>query len=413
MRFFHVSDLHLGKTLHGYELLEDQAFVLEALVGRIGEARPEALLIAGDVYDRAVPPVEAIELFDAFLRSARAAAPGLQVVVVPGNHDSAGRLAFGASLMADAGLKIAARAVAEPALAMGDGEGRVTLWALPFLTQASAPWGEIAAGSKAAERGSSGVAAGGAAGSGAAIRSQQEMMRLAIGSIRAAMEEGGAHVLVAHCFAAGGLAGDSELAYVGATEQVDTALFEGFDYVALGHLHATQSPAPHVWYSGTPLAYSVKEGEKEQGFLSVELLPGIAPRVEFIPLTPRRRLRKLSGCFADLLANPLPESQRDDYMEIHLRDEEPVLNAGERLKALYPHCLEVLQRAFELRYGESGDSEAALDELRRSRNGAPDRLETVRKDFLDFHREMTGEAPPDSLAAAFDAIAREAVDASN
>ena len=405
MRFFHVSDLHLGKTLHGYELLDDQAFVLKALVGKIAEANPDALLIAGDVYDRAVPPVDAIELFDAFLRSARAAAPGLQVVVVPGNHDSAGRLAFGASLMADAGLRIAARVAAEPVFVMGDGAGKVAVCALPFLTQASAPWGEMAA--------ADGAKGDGAVGGGAAIRSQQEMMRLAIGSIRAAMEESGAHVLVAHCFAAGGLAGDSELAYVGATEQVDTSLFEGFDYVALGHLHAMQSPAPHVWYSGTPLAYSVKEGEKDQGFLSVEVLPGITPRVEFIPLLPRRRLRKLSGCFADLLANPLPESQRDDYMEIHLRDEEPVLNAGERLKALYPHCLEVLQRAFELRYGESGDGEAALDGLRRARNGAPDRLETVRKDFLDFHREMTGEAPPDSLVAAFEAIAREAVDASN
>ena len=395
MRFFHVSDLHLGKTLHGYELLDDQAFVLKVLVGKIAEAKPDALLIAGDVYDRAVPPVDAIELFDAFLRSARAAAPGLQVVVVPGNHDSAGRLAFGASLMADAGLRIAARVAAEPVFVMGDGAGKVAVWALPFLTQASAPWGEMAAAD------------------GAAIRSQQEMMRLAIGSIRAAREEGGAHVLVAHCFAAGGLAGDSELAYVGATEQVDTALFDGFDYVALGHLHSMQSPAPHVWYSGTPLAYSVKEGEKEQGFLSVEVLSGTAPRVEFIPLIPRHRLRRLSGCFADLLANPLPESERDDYIEIYLSDEEPVLNAGERLKALYPHCLEVLQRAFELRYGESADGEAVLDRLRRARSGAPDRLETVRKDFLDFHREMTGEAPPESLVAAFDAIAKEAVDASN
>jgi len=259
MRFFHVSDLHLGKTLHGYELLDDQAFVLEVLVGRIGEAKPDALLIAGDVYDRAVPPVEAIELFDAFLRSARAAAPGLQVVVVPGNHDSAGRLAFGASLMADAGLRIAARAGAEPALVAGGGAGKkVVVWARPFLTPASAPGGELAAG-------------GGAAG-GATIRSQQELMRLAIDMIHAGMEKGAAHVLVAHCFAAGGLAGDSELAFVGATEQVDTALFDGFDYVALGHLHSMQSPAPHVWYSGTPLAYSVKEGEKEQGFLSVEVL---------------------------------------------------------------------------------------------------------------------------------------------
>lgn len=420
MRFFHLSDLHLGKTLHGYDLLEDQAYILDRVVAKVAELAPEALLIAGDVYDRAVPPVDAIELFDAFLRKAQEAAPGLQIVVVPGNHDSAGRLSFGASLLAGAGLRIAARAGSGPVFVAGEGARKVAVWALPFLTQASAAWDELAAVGAAETEGAGQGAvaaldvAGGAAGG--AARSQQALMRLAIGAMRptmrSAMADGAANVLVAHCFASGGLAGDSELAFVGAAEQVDTTLFEGFDYVALGHLHSAQSPAPHVWYSGTPLAYSVAEGEKEKGFLSVEVLEGRAPRVEFVPLTPLRRLRRLMGCFAELLANPLPEGERDDYVEIHICDEEPVLNAGERLKALYPRLLGAPQRAFELRYGGTGEGGEESAAPRRLGEGAPDRLETVREDFFAFHKEMTGELPPESLVAVFDSVSREAADAS-
>lgn len=393
MRFFHLSDLHLGKTLHGYDLLEDQAYVLDLVVAKLAELAPDALFIAGDIYDRAIPPVEAIGLFDAFLVKARAAAPGLRILIIPGNHDSAGRISFGASMLADSGLRIAARAEGQPAFVMDSGRERVAVWALPFLTQASVSDAAV----------------------GAAIRSQQELMRLAIASIRKAMTPGTVNVLVAHCFAAGGIAGDSELAYVGAAEQVDAALFEGFDYVALGHLHSSQSSSSRVWYSGAPLAYSVGDADRERSFLSVEVRAGKAPRIEPIPLVPRRRVRKLSGFFNDLMANPLPESERDDYIEVHVLDEEPVLNAGERLKALYPHLLRAPQRGYELRYGDAGEGEYALGGPRRERGGgnASDRLETAREDFLDFHQEMRGESPSEAMEALFDSIAREAADASD
>lgn len=410
MRFFHVSDLHLGKALRGYDLLDDQAFVLDGLAGKIRGAKPDALLIAGDVYDRAVPPVEAIALFDAFLRSARAAAPGLQIVVIPGNHDSAGRLSFGASLLADSGLHIAARAGGEPLLMAGEGAGRTAIWALPFLTQASVTQAEPA---EAGPSDTTRAETDGRGSSGPSIRSQQELMRLAIDRIGPAMDRRAANILVAHCFAAGARAGDSETAFVGAAEQVDASLFEGFDYVALGHLHSCQSHAPRVWYSGAPLAYSAGEAGTEKGFLSVEVFAGEAPRIEFVPLVPKRRVRRLSGCFAELLANPLPEAERDDYVEVYICDEEPVLGAIDRLKALYPRLLGAPQRAYEQRLGDAGD--AALDALRRARGSAdaPDRLETVREDFLSFHKEMTGEDPSEGTVVLFDAIAREAADASD
>jgi len=423
MRFFHLSDLHLGKTLKGYDLLEDQAYVLDQVVAKLAELAPETLLIAGDIYDRAIPPVEAIRLFDAFLGKARAAVPGLRILVIPGNHDSAGRISFGASMLADSGLCIAARAEGKPAFVVESGGERAAVWALPFLTQASAPWEELAsAGAEGEAGGSVGAdggegAAGGAApgrdASGATIRTQQELMRLATASIRKAMEPGTLNILVAHCFAAGGVVGDSELAYVGAAEQVDAALFEGFDYTALGHLHSIQSSSPRVWYSGAPLAYSVKDGEGERGFLSVELRVGEAPRMETIPLLPLHRVRRISGFFDDLVANPLPEAERGDYIEVRVLDEEPVMNAGERLKALYPRLLGVPQRAYELRFGEDGG--LADDAPWRARDGleAPDRLETAREDFFAFHREMTGEPPSEAMAALFDSMAGEASDAAD
>lgn len=424
MRFFHLSDLHLGKTLRGWDLLEDQAYILDLVAAAAREARPDVLVIAGDVYDRPVPPVEAIRLFDGFLRALRGAVPGVRVVVVPGNHDSAGRLSFGASLMADSGLVIATRAEARPVLSLGEGGGRVDLWALPFLTQASADWAALGAANAAkAEEGAAApgpsaevAAAGGAAAPSPAApscRSQQELMALATGAIRAAMDPAAANLLVAHCFASGAMAGDSETAFVGAAEQVDAGLFSGFDYVALGHLHRAQSPAPRLWYSGAPLAYSTGEAGAEKEFLSVELIPGAAPRVEHVPLVPKRRVRVLSGFFDELIAHPLPAPEREDYVEIRLLDDDLVLNAADRLKALYPRLLGAQQKALEPRSGDEGLGGDGASGRRAARaKGSPDRLRAADEDFAAFHAEMTGEAPGETMAKLFGEIAREAADAS-
>ncbi len=426
MRFFHLSDLHLGKTLKGYDLLDDQAYILDLIAAAAREAKPDALVIAGDVYDRPVPPVEAIRLFDGFLRALREAAPGIRVVVVPGNHDSAGRLSFGASLLADSGLLIATRAEPRPVLSLGEREKRVDLWALPFLTQSSADWAALEAANRraaapdaAAQTAGADAGAANAAAPGAAppsCRSQQELMALATGAIRAAMKPGAANVLVAHCFASGAMTSESESAFVGAAEQVDAGLFAGFDYVALGHLHKAQSPAPRLWYSGAPLAYSTGEAGAEKEFVAVELIPGRAPRVEHVPLVPKRRVRVLSGFFDELIAHPLPESERGDYVEIRLLDDDLVLNAADRLKALYPRLLGAQQKALEARGGEAGDGDVAeggASGRRAARaKGSPDRLQAAGEDFAAFHAEMTGEAPGESMAKLFAEIAREAADAS-
>jgi exonuclease SbcD len=429
MRFFHLSDLHLGKTLRGWDLLEDQAYILDLVAAAARDAKPDAVVVAGDVYDRPVPPVEAIRLFDGFLRALREAAPGVRVVIVPGNHDSAGRLSFGASLMADSGVVIATRAEARPVLSLGEGKARVDFWALPFLTQASADWAALEAAARAAGAcaGDNGAANAVAADAGAAApdaappdaakpscRSQQELMALAAGAIRSAMRLDAANVLVAHCFASGAMTSESESAFVGAAEQVDAGLFDGFGYVALGHLHRAQTPAPRVWYSGAPLAYSTGEAGAGKEFLSVELVSGAAPRVERIPLVPKRRVRVLSGFFDELLANPLPASEREDYIEIRLLDDDLVLNAADRLKALYPRLLGAQQKALEAGGGSGGGCRAEGAPGRRAARakGSPDRLLAAGEDFTAFHAEMTGEAPGETMARLFAEIAREAADAS-
>ena len=407
MRLFHISDLHLGKTLYGYDLLEDQAYCLDSIVAAIGEKTPEVLLIAGDVYDRPIPPVEAIRLFDSFLRRVRLARPGIEIVIVPGNHDSAGRLSFAASMLADSGVRIVAGVRGEPAVVLGRGATRTAVWAFPFLTQASAPWAEL----EAASLGS--LFAGAKAG--VAIRSQQELMELATGSVWPKLGDYAANILVAHCFAAGALAGDSEQAFVGLTEQVDPDLFSRFDYVALGHLHRCQSPAPRVWYSGSPLAYSVGEADNAKGFVIVDIPGGKGePNIEFVRLEPLRSVRRLSGFRAELLANPLPEERRRDYIEIVLLDDEPFLGVRERFKDIYPNLLAVRQSVFEkLWTASAAEAAVAAAEGRERRGSGADRLGTAKADFLSFHREMTGEEPTEAMTLLFEAIAKEAADAAD
>lgn len=499
MRLFHLSDLHLGKNFRGYDLLEDQAYVLDRVVEALAERKPSLMIIAGDVYDRAIPPVGAIACFDSFLQSALKAVPGLKIVVIPGNHDSSGRLAFGSKFMAEAGIEIVTEIRREPIFVEDldasqsgreekRGVGRVAVWALPFLTQLSADWRrqpwagekelEEDDAPKAARKNSSGIVSEGEPrpetrpgeegaseryGTGQArLLSQDEMMRKAVGAIRQFLgsdpkvdkvvdprvtEAGGPrtgdskaldsktdwaagpNILVAHCFAAGALVSESETAFVGAAEQVGAGIFEGFDYVALGHLHRCQSPAPKAWYSGSPMAYSMGEAGMEKGFLEVET--GGTRAVRFVRIKPLRELRRLRGLFRDLVDNPLPKEERGDYVEATLLDEEPVANAGERLKELYPRLVGTSQECFRRKFGslagaagrmgaaggegggkEGAETAAATEEsagaLAAARE-ALDPLSALERDFEMFHREMKGGGPEPGTAELFSALAKEAL----
>lgn len=375
MLLAHVADLHLGKVFHERDLLPDQAFMLDKLLEALGRRRPAALLVAGDVYDRSIPSPEAMALFDSFLSRAVDAVPGLAVVVIPGNHDSAGRLSFGAGLLERAGVHLRTRAddCARPVLVERGGE-RLAVWPVPFLTPASF----------------------GAAG----LRSQAELFAEALGRIEPALLPGSANVLLAHCFAAGGAESESERVFVGTAERIDPELFGRFDYSALGHLHRFQVAGAKARYPGSTLAYSFGESEAERGFLFVEVRPG-GFEAELEPFRPLRAVSRVEGPFALLTAPGAFAEKRDDYVEARLTDPVPVINPVDPLRSNFPNLLSVRQLAFETlapRRPEEGGGEEALFGARAD----------IAEDFRAFHREMKGEYPDESAANLFAALVEEA-----
>jgi exonuclease SbcD len=385
MLLVHTADLHLGKTLHERDLQEDQAFMLEGLLELLATRRPAALLIAGDIYDRAIPPPDAISLFDSFLSRAIEAAPGLAIVAIPGNHDSATRLSFGAGLFRRAGVHFRSRAAEalEPVIVAGRGE-RCAIWALPFLG------GGADIGDGLAE-----------------VRGQAELFSIAVSRIVPRLEPASFNVLLGHCFASGGASSESERSFVGLAEEVDARLFDPFDYAALGHLHRPQAAGTKGRYPGSPLAYSFGEasvsGADQRGFVLLELAGGVA-RTELVPFVPKRRLVRLEGSFEELSAPGAYAEHRGDFVEARLTDSDPVLDPVERLRLNFPELLAVRQAAFEILLSDG-------DELPSS-EGAADRgsgdASTLMADFERFHAAMRGGAPDEETLALVAGLAAEA-----
>ena len=316
MRFLHTADWHLGKVLHEQSLVEDQAHFLNQLLGEL-TARPyDLLIIAGDLFDRAVPPPEAVTLWDGFLGSLHAARPTLPVLVIPGNHDSAPRLAFAAGFLGRFGIHV--RTVPEemtsPVTLSSDGQ-EWDFYAVPWL-----------AGS-----------------------SQRQLWEEALARLQAVRRPGVPAVLVAHLFAAGGAESDSERVFVGESEQIPAALLDGWDYVALGHLHKAQQPAPGVWYSGSPLAYSFSEASTAEApqnkvFLRVEGEAG-GLIVTAVPLSPRRPMTRLTSTYQDFLTAPEWREFESHYLELTLTDVALVSQPLDRLRQRFGNILSLMQQA--------------------------------------------------------------------
>ena len=420
MLLAHIADLHLGKTLHERDLLPDQAFMLDGVLDLLARRRPAALLIAGDVYDRSIPTPEALALFDSFLSRALRAAQALVVAVIPGNHDSAARLSFGAELLERAGVHFRTRAedCARPILVKRDGE-RLAIWPLPFLTPGAfdssdrdsaggADGADGAEGEAEEMRGAREEALstqdetrrepGESARSRrpTALRSQAELFAEGINRIRPALLSDSANVLLAHCFAAGGAESESERLFVGGAEQVDPRCFADFDYVALGHLHRHQSAGPRALYPGSPLAYSFGEGGDERGILFVDVRQG-GFEAELAPLRPLRNLVRLEGPFSALSAPGAFPEHREAYVEARLTDGAPVLNPAEALRINFPNLLSVRQAAFEL--------------LPSAASAPGPRIEggrSVVEDFRAFHAEMRGAEPGEAMTRLFTKLLEDA-----
>lgn len=313
MKFLHLADLHIGRRLNERSLLDDQRHILNQIINIAAEERPDAVLIAGDVYDKPVPPAEAVALCDRFLVGLTEL--GTQVFLIAGNHDSPERLAFGAQLMAGSGLHVAPVYDGEiRVVPLQDAFGTVEVCLLPFLkpTQARRAFPD------------------------AEIESYTDALAQALGTL--GPKNGVRRVLLAHQFVTGAARSDSEEISVGGCDNVDAEVFDDFDYVALGHLHRAQNIGDdRLRYAGSPLKYSFAEANHEKSVTIVELANPGERTVRTIPLTPLHDLRQLRGSYNELTFRSFYENTtlRDDYLRITLTDEQELPDAVGRLRVIY------------------------------------------------------------------------------
>ncbi len=319
MRLLHTSDWHLGRSFHREALLDAQARFLDHLVGVVRSESVDAVLVAGDVYDRALPPVDAVTLLDDSL--ARLTDAGAAVVLISGNHDSARRLGFGSRLLDRAGvhLRTDPGGSGRPVL-LGDGYGPVAVYPLPYLDP------DAAGPALACDE-----------------RAHAAVTRAAMARVRADLAVGAAgtrSVVMAHLFATGGEATDSERDIsVGGLSDVPTSLFSGIDYTALGHLHGPQRLSEHVRYSGSPLPYSFSEEHHRKSSWLVDLGATGVTGVTRIEAPVHRPLARVRATIVDLLADESYASYEDHYLAVTLTDPVRPRQPMERLRRRFPHTL--------------------------------------------------------------------------
>ena len=317
MKFLHLADLHLGKRVNGFSMLEDQAHILRQILAILDDEQPDGVLIAGDVYDKSVPSVEAVELLDGFLTELRAR--GVPVLLISGNHDSPERLAFGGRVMDSCGIHISP--VYDGALApvtLQDEFGPVHVWLLPFVKPAHVRrWFPDAD-----------------------IESYTDAVAEAVA--RMDIDTAARNVLVTHQFVTGGARSGSEELSVGGTDNVDSGVFAPFDYVALGHLHGAQHIGREtIRYAGSPLKYSFSEARQHKSVTVVTLGEKGDVQVRTVALTPLRELREIRGSYDELTARSFYEhtTYRSDYLHLILTDEQDVFDAMSRLRTIYPYLM--------------------------------------------------------------------------
>lgn len=317
MKFLHLADLHLGKRVNGFSMLEDQAHILRQILAILDDEQPDGVLIAGDVYDKSVPSVEAVELLDGFLTELRAR--GVPVLLISGNHDSPERLAFGGRVMDSCGIHISP--VYDGALApvtLHDEFGPVHVWLLPFVKPAHVRrWFPDAD-----------------------IESYTDAVAEAVAHMD--IDTAARNVLVTHQFVTGGTRSGSEELSVGGTDNVDSGVFAPFDYVALGHLHGAQHIGREtIRYAGSPLKYSFSEARQHKSVTVVTLGEKGDVQVRTVALTPLRELREIRGNYDELTARSFYEhtTYRSDYLHLILTDEQDVFDAMSRLRTIYPYLM--------------------------------------------------------------------------
>lgn len=397
MRLLHTSDWHLGRSFHGASLLDEQAEALDRIVDLAVANAVDLVVIAGDLYDRAIPPAEAVQLFTATLARLRRA--DIAVVAIAGNHDSHVRVSVYDPLLSALGVTIRGDVgrLQEPVLVQPkDGGQVVAVYPLPYLEPSV--HGPLLRQEGQEQQGELGAEAVTEAGAGGRL-SHEGVTRWALEAIRRDLATRGGlrSVLVAHAFVAGGQTSDSERELsIGQLDRVSVDAFAGFDYVALGHLHGSQQlDGPRLAYSGTPLPYSFSEERQRKSVRLVQLAADGSPSVELVPLGVGRPLQTLEGPLEALCRDPAYEGARQARVRAILTDETLPLQAMARLRERFPHAVELRHQPPEVQRSSASQRSQTIRQARSP-------LELATSFFVD---QQGREATPGE-----EALLREALD---
>ena len=378
MKFFHTADWHLGKLVQGVYMTEDQAYILEEFIRIVEMEKPDAVVIAGDLYDRAVPPTDAVHLLDNVLQRIVLELK-IPVIAIAGNHDSPGRLDFGSSMMKQNGFHIVGRIEAEPQpVILEDEHGEVHFHLIPYSDPS------IVRNLYEDDD----------------IRNHNDAHKKIVERITESMDPNARHIGVGHAFVTPygeeeENTSDSERPLsIGGSEYVDAHHFMKFNYMALGHLHQAHLVINEkIRYAGSPLKYSISEEHHKKGFYIVELDSEGNTTVEKRLLTPRHDMRTVEGYIEDILKEPINE----DYVFVRLLNETPVLSPMEKVRSVYPNAMHVERKYYSALH--LTDSSEATKERRKMTD-----LEL----FRSFYEEVKGDAPSKQAEAIF-AEALEAI----
>ena len=321
MKLFHLSDLHIGKRVNEFSMIEDQKYILKRILDLAEEEKPDGIILAGDIYDKQIPSAEAVQVFDEFIT--RLAGRAIPVFIISGNHDSAERLAFGGRLLNSQGIYLSpVYDGSVTKIPLKDQYGTVWIHLLPFIRPST-------------------------------VRHVFENEADLVTDVQTAAETVIRHmeidlkdrnILVAHQFVTGASRCESEDVQVGGLDNIDAAVFTPFDYTALGHIHSPQNVGTdRVRYCGTPLKYSFSEVDQEKSITVVELEKKGTVRTSLLPLKPLRDMRKLRGTYLELTDRSFyRDMNREDYIQVTLTDEDDVPDGLQKLRVIYPNIMQLL-----------------------------------------------------------------------
>lgn len=406
MRFFHISDLHIGKQLHERSLLEDQRHILSQVAARTREYRPDAVIIAGDIYDKSMPSAEAVTVFDDFITEL--AATDTTVLLISGNHDSAERINFGSRIFARNNVHFAGIPPRTPSghikrVVLKDSFGDVNFWLLPFVKP-----GYVRGIFESADLSNTDLGNTDLKNSDSDNADLKNPVRSYDSAVRAVLERENIdyserNVIISHQLYTNGsvspVRSDSEVISIGGIDNIDAGALEKFDYAALGHIHSAQQvKSPNIRYCGTLLKYSVGEENDEKGLLMVELgAKGKTADFCVIPLSPLRDVRQIKGKFDDItkrFAGEHKDKVCNDYVSVVLTDENEIFNAGSRLADIFPKLLTIRVQNSRTKMTVSDISYA-------------DTALTPSEEFEAFFEQMQGRSMTEDERKAFSEVLKE------